>query len=256
MPTPDLATSTVLVTGATAGFGLATAERFARAGARVVAAGRRQERLRALAMRLGPRVHPLSLDVRSRGAIEAALASLPADFARVDVLVNNAGLALGLEAAPRCSLDEWDQMIDTNCRGLATLTRFLLPGMVERGRGHVVNLGSVAGSYPYPGGNVYGATKAFVHQFSLGLRADVVGSGVRVTSVEPGMAETEFALVRFQGDALKAKAVYQGVTPLTGEDVADAIFWAVTRPPHVNVNTIVLMPEQQAFAPFAVKRRS
>ena len=255
MPALDLASATVLVTGATAGFGLATAERFARAGARVIAAGRRQERLRALAMRLGPRVHPLSLDVRSRGAVEAALASLPADFARVDVLVNNAGLALGLEAAPRCSLDEWDQMIDTNCRGLATLTRLLLPGMVERGVGHVVNVGSVAGSYPYPGGNVYGATKAFVHQLSLGLRADVVGSGVRVTSVEPGMAETEFALVRFQGDADKAKAVYQGVTPLTGEDVADAIFWAVTRPPHVNVNVIELMPEQQAFAPFAVKRR-
>ncbi|MBI5070118.1 MAG: SDR family NAD(P)-dependent oxidoreductase [Deltaproteobacteria bacterium] len=255
MPALDLASATVLVTGATAGFGLATAERFARAGARVVAAGRRQERLRALAMRLGPRVHPLGLDVRSRGAIEAALASLPRDFAAVDVLVNNAGLALGLEAAPRCSLDEWDQMIDTNCRGLATLTRLLLPGMVERGRGHVVNLGSVAGSYPYPGGNVYGATKAFVHQFSLGLRADVVGSGVRVTSVEPGMAETEFALVRFQGDAEKARAVYQGVTPLTGEDVADAIFWAVTRPPHVNVNYLELMPEQQAFGPFAVKRR-
>ncbi len=255
MPALDLSAATVLVTGATAGFGLATAERFARAGARVVAAGRRQERLRALAMRLGPRVHPLSLDVRSRAAIEAALASLPRDFAQVDVLVNNAGLALGLETAPRCSLDEWDQMIDTNCRGLATLTRFLLPGMVERGRGHVVNIGSVAGSYPYPGGNVYGATKAFVHQYSLGLRADVVGSGERDTSVEPGMAETECALVRFQGDAEKARAVYQGVTPLTGEDVADAIFWAVTRPPHVNVNSLELMPEQQAFAPFAVKRR-
>jgi len=250
-----LADRTVLVTGATSGFGLAIAERCARDGARLVVTGRRADRLEALSHRLG-RCHPVVLDARDRAAVERAVAALPADFASVDVLVNNAGLALGLEAAPRCSLDEWDQMIDTTCRGLATLTRLLLPGMVERGRGHVVNVGSVAGSYPYPGGNVYGATKAFVHQFSLGLRADVVGSGVRVTSVEPGMAETEFALVRFQGDAEKAKAVYQGVTPLTGEDVADAIFWAVSRPLHVNVNVIELMPEQQAFAPFAVKRRA
>jgi 3-hydroxy acid dehydrogenase/malonic semialdehyde reductase len=247
---------TLLVTGATAGFGEATAERFARDGARLIIAGRRIDRLEALAKRLGALapVHPLPLDVRDRPAVERALATLPAEFAKVDVLVNNAGLALGLEPAHRASLDEWEEMIDTNNRGLVTVTRQLLPGMVERGRGHVVNVGSVAGTYPYPGGNVYGATKAFVHQFSLNLRADLVGSGVRVTCVEPGMAETEFMLVRLK-DAEKAKAAYQGVTPLVGADVADAIHWVVTRPPHVNVNVLEMMPEAQAFSPFNVKRR-
>jgi 3-hydroxy acid dehydrogenase/malonic semialdehyde reductase len=249
-------TLTVLVTGATVGFGEATAERFARDGARLVIAGRRADRLEALARRLGALapVHPLRLDVRDRAAVERSLSSLPAEFAEVDVLVNNAGLALGLEPAHRANLDEWEEMIATNNRGLVTVTRQLLPGMVERGRGHVVNVGSVAGTYPYPGGNVYGATKAFVHQFSLNLRADLVGSGVRVTCVEPGMAETEFSLVRLK-DPEKAKGVYQGVTPLVGADIADAIHWVVTRPAHVNVNVIELMPEQQAFSPFAVKRR-
>jgi 3-hydroxy acid dehydrogenase/malonic semialdehyde reductase len=247
---------TVLVTGATAGFGEATAERFARDRARLVIAGRRADRLEALARRLSAQapVHPLTLDVRDRAAVERALATLPAEFARIDVLVNNAGLALGLEPAHRASVDDWEQMIDTNNRGLVVVTRQVLPGMVERGRGHVVNVGSVAAHYPYPGGNVYGATKAFVHQFSLNLRADLVGSGVRVTCVEPGMAETEFSLVRLK-DAEKARAVYQGVTPLSAADVADAIHWAVTRPPHVNVNVLELMPEQQAFSPLAVKRR-
>jgi NADP-dependent 3-hydroxy acid dehydrogenase YdfG len=250
----DLRQATVLVTGATAGFGKAIAERFGREGARLLVAGRRRDRLEALASRLGVPALPLQLDVRDRGAVERAVAALPPEFSRVDVLVNNAGLALGLEPAPRADLDEWERMIDTNTRGLAILTRLLLPGMVERGRGHVVNVGSVAGTYPYPGGNVYGATKAFVHQYSLNLRADLVGTGVRVTCVEPGMAETEFSLVRLQ-DAERARAVYQGMQPLTATDVADAIHWAVTRPPHVNVNVIELMPEAQAFSPFAVKRR-
>jgi 3-hydroxy acid dehydrogenase / malonic semialdehyde reductase len=250
----DLSRSTVLVTGATSGIGEATAERLAREGARLVVAGRRTDRLAALAGRLGVPVHALELDVRDRGALTRAVASLPPDFAAVDVLVNNAGLALGLQPAQGADLDEWEQMIDTNTRGLAVLTRLLLPGMVERGRGHVVNVGSVAGRYPYPGGNVYGATKAFVHQFSLNLRADLVGSGVRVTCVEPGMADTEFSLVRLQ-DAERGRAVYQGMQPLTAADVADAILWALTRPPHVNVNLIELMPEDQAFSPFAVKRR-
>jgi 3-hydroxy acid dehydrogenase / malonic semialdehyde reductase len=251
----DLSDRIALVTGATAGFGAATAETLLRAGARVVATGRREDRLATLARVHGDRVHPLVLDVRDRAAVEAAIGDLPRAFAAIDVLVNNAGLALGLEPAHRASLDEWETMIATNCTSLATVTRAVLPGMVERNRGHVVNIGSVAGTYPYPGGNVYGATKAFVHQFSLNLRADLLGTGVRVTSVEPGMAETEFSLVRFSGDAEKAKQVYRGVTPLSAEDVADAILWAVSRPPHVNVNRVELMPVQQAFAAFAVSRR-
>jgi 3-hydroxy acid dehydrogenase/malonic semialdehyde reductase len=250
----DLHDATVLVTGATSGFGLAIAERFAREGSRVVAAGRRGERLAALAKRLA-RCHPLVLDVRDRQAAERAVASLPEGFSAVDVLVNNAGLALGLEGADRASLDEWEQMIDTNCRGLAAMTRLLLPGMVARGRGHVVNIGSVAAHYPYPGGNVYGATKAFVHQFSENLKADLVGTGVRVSVVEPGMAETEFSLVRFQGDAARARQVYQGMQPLSAADVADVVHWVVTRPAHVNVNAVELMPEAQGFAPFNVKRK-
>jgi NADP-dependent 3-hydroxy acid dehydrogenase YdfG len=247
---------TVLVTGATSGFGEATAERFARDGARLVVTGRRADRLEKLARRLAGQVPvlPLALDVRSRAEVERAVAALPPEFAAVDVLVNNAGLALGLEPAQAASLDEWEQMIDTNARGLVTMTRLVLPGMVSRGRGHVVNVGSVAGTYPYPGGNVYGATKAFVHQFSLNLRADLVGSGVRVTCVEPGMADTEFSVVRLK-EAGKAKAVYAGMQPLTAADVADVIHWVTTRPAHVNVNVVELMPESQAFGPFAVKRR-
>lgn len=249
----DLSRATVLVTGATAGFGEACAERFAADGARLVICGRRTDRLRALAKRLRVPVHAVTLDVRDRGAVEKAAAGLPGDFAAVDVLVNNAGLALGLEPAHRASVDEWEQMIDTNCRGLVVLTRALLPGMVERGRGHVVNIGSVAGTYPYPGGNVYGATKAFVHQFTLNLKADLIGTGVRVTSIEPAMAETEFSLVRLK-DPEKAKKVYEGMQPLTAADIADAVHWCVTRPAHVNVNVMELMPERQAFSPFTVKR--
>jgi 3-hydroxy acid dehydrogenase/malonic semialdehyde reductase len=250
----DLGNSVALVTGATSGIGLACVERFAREGARVVAVGRRADRLGALSARLGDRVHPVVLDVRRREDVEEALGELPRGLAEVDVLVNNAGLALGLEPAHRASLDEWQQMIDTNVTALSVVTRTILPGMVARDRGHVVNVGSVAGTYPYPGGNVYAATKAFVHQFSLALRADLLGTRVRVTSVEPGMTETEFSEVRFGGDAERAKKVYAGLKPLGGDDVADAIAWAVTRPAHVNVNVVELMPVAQAFSPFAVHR--
>jgi len=252
--TDALAGRVALVTGASSGFGAATVRRFLDMGARVVAAARRGDRLKELARAGADRLLPLVLDVRDRKAVQAAVAGLPAPFAAVDVLVNNAGLALGLEPAHRASLDEWETMIRTNCEGLVIVTRAVLPGMVERGRGHVVNLGSVAGSYPYPGGNVYGATKAFVSQFSLNLRSDLLGTPVRVTCVEPGMAETEFSVVRFGGDAGRAKKVYEGVVPLSADDVADAIAWCVTRPAHVNVNRLEIMTVQQAFGPFAVQR--
>ena len=245
----------VFVTGATVGFGAATARRFLRDGTRVIASGRRLEKLEALRKEFGDLVLPLELDVRDRAAVSAVLESLPADFAAVDVLVNNAGLALGLEPAPAANLDDWDLMVDTNVKGLMYCTRALLPGMVARGRGHVINLGSVAGEFPYPGGNVYGATKAFVYQFSLNLRADLLGSNVRVTDVQPGLSGgTEFSEVRFKGDAQKAQAVYAGTEPLTADDVADTIHWVATRPAHVNVNSIQIMPTCQAFGPFAVKR--
>ncbi|MGD0700014.1 MAG: SDR family NAD(P)-dependent oxidoreductase [Trebonia sp.] len=247
---------TVFVTGASSGFGTAVARRFAAGGARVIAAARRADRVRILADELGPQVLPLTLDVRDRAAVAAAVGALPAEFAAVDLLVNNAGLALGLNPAQDADLDEWDQMIDTNCKGLVYCSRAILPGMVARGRGHVINLGSVAGSYPYPGGNVYGGTKAFVHEFSLNLRSDLHGTGVRVTCVEPGMAETEFSTVRYGGNTAKADAVYSGMRPLTADDVAESIYWAATLPQHVNVNTIELMPTAQSFAPFQVARES
>ena len=254
--THDLGGRIALVTGATSGFGRATVEALVRSGARVLAAGRREDRLRALAARDPGKVHPVVLDVRDRAAVERAIPALPPEWRAIDVLVNNAGLALGLEPAQRASLDEWETMIETNCTGLVAVTRAVLPGMVARNRGHVVNVGSVAGAYPYPGGNVYGATKAFVRQFTLNLRADLLGTAVRATSIEPGMAETEFSLVRFQGDAARASKVYEGVEPLSADDVAEAILWAVALPAHVNVNAIELMPVQQAFSAFAVSRKS
>ena len=250
----DPAALTVLVTGATAGFGEATVRRFHAHGSRVIAAGRRRERLDALAGELGERVHPVQLDVRERDSVFHALDTLPSGFDQVDVLVNNAGLALGLEGAPDADLDDWETMLDTNCRGLMYCTRALLPGMRARDRGHIFNMGSVAGTYPYPGGNAYGATKAFVHQFALNLRADLLGHHVRVTSVEPGLAHTEFSLVRFKGDEELAEKPYQGIQPLRGEDVAETVFWAATLPWHVNINRLEVMPTMQAFNPFRFHR--
>jgi 3-hydroxy acid dehydrogenase / malonic semialdehyde reductase len=247
-------TTTVFVTGASSGFGAAVARRFAADGARVVAAARRTGRLQSLAAEFGPQVLPLELDVRDRAGVAVAVSRLPEEFQAIDVLVNNAGLALGLGPAQEAELDDWDQMIDTNCKGLVYCTRAILPGMVARGRGHVINLGSVAGRYPYPGGNAYGGTKAFVHQFSLNLRSDLHGTGVRVTCVEPGMADTEFSLVRFGGDKGKADNVYAGMQPMTADDIAEAIHWAASLPGHVNVNTIELMATAQSWAPFQVAR--
>ena len=251
----DWATGRVaLVTGATSGFGDAVARRIAAAGGRVVAVGRREERLAALRDALGDHVHPLRLDLADAQAIAPAIAALPPGFADIDILFNNAGLALGLAAAQDARIDQWRQMIATNVSGVAELVHAVLPGMVARGRGDIVNMASVAANYPYPGGNIYGATKAFVRQFSLNLRADVVGTGVRVTSVEPGMCETEFSVVRFDGDTAAADAVYAGMTPLSADDIADTVTWILQQPRHVNVNTIELMPINQAFGPFAVKR--
>ena len=243
----------VLVTGATSGFGRATARRFIQAGARVIATGRRKERLDALGKELGDRLHPIVLDMRDSDALLAAVQGLPKPFAEVSILVNNAGGALGLDPAHEAKLDDWLGMIETNVRGLAVLTRAVLPGMVARRHGLVVNIGSVAATYPYPGGNVYGATKAFVHQFSLNLRADLVDKNVRVTCIEPGLAETEFSLVRLK-DKAKADAVYRGVKPISAEDVAETIFWVASLPAHININLIEMMPTQQAFGPFAVNR--
>ncbi|HEX4256778.1 MAG TPA: SDR family NAD(P)-dependent oxidoreductase [Streptosporangiaceae bacterium] len=248
-------TKTVFVTGASAGFGASIARRFAADGDRVVVTARRADRITDLAKELGDAVLPVTFDVRDRAAVAAAVAGLPAEFAEIDVLVNNAGLALGLEPAARADLDQWDQMVDTNCKGLTYCTRAILPGMVARRRGHVINLGSIAGTYPYPGGNVYGATKAFVHQFSLNLRSDLQGTGVRVTSVEPGLSGgTEFSVVRFDGDQAKADQVYQGVQPLGPDDVAEAVHWTASLPAHVNINVVEMMPVAQSFGPLPIAR--
>jgi 3-hydroxy acid dehydrogenase / malonic semialdehyde reductase len=246
--------ASILITGATSGIGEACARMLSALGKPLVLVGRRTAKLEALRATLTVPTHLLSLDIRDTAAIETAFASLPAAFTEVEILINNAGLALGLEKAPAASLSDWDTMIDTNVRALVHLTRHVLPGMVARNRGHIVNMGSVAGTYPYPGGNVYGATKAFVEQFSLHLRADLTGSRVRVTNIEPGMVATEFSEVRFKGDREKAKAVYTGFEPLTAEDIADAVRYVVTLPERVNVNRLELMSVDQSFAGFAVHR--
>ncbi|HXS20101.1 MAG TPA: SDR family NAD(P)-dependent oxidoreductase [Steroidobacteraceae bacterium] len=243
------------VTGATSGFGAAIARRFLEDGFQVIALGRRAERLSQLQNDYGStRVHSLTVDITDRAAVPAAITGLPEEFQAVDCLVNNAGLALGMGGAQNASAADWDRMIDTNCRGLVHVTRALLPGMVARGRGLIINMGSVAGTYPYPGGNVYGATKAFVHQFSLNLRSDLHGTGVRVSCIEPGMCGgTEFSKIRFEGDLARAAKVYEGMQPLSAEDIADAVAWITSLPAHVNINTIELMPVAQSFAPFQVR---
>ncbi|WP_448132850.1 SDR family NAD(P)-dependent oxidoreductase [Stenotrophomonas rhizophila] len=247
-------TRTALITGATSGFGAAAVHRFAQAGWRVIATGRRAERLQPLVDAYGPeRVHAAVFDVRDSAAMEAALAALPADFAAIDLLVNNAGLAQGTAPAQSASLDDWRTMIDTNVTALVTLTHRLLPQLVER-KGAIINISSVAGVYPYPGGNAYGGTKAFVSQFSLGLRADLHGTGVRVTTIEPGMAETEFTLVRTHGNQAASDTLYAGANPMTADDIAEQIFWVANLPAHLNINRLELMPVSQSFAGFQVAR--
>lgn len=246
---------TILVTGATAGFGAAFARRFIKDGHRVIATGRRVERLEALKQELGEHLHIAPLDVTDKDAVAKFTASLPPSWQKIDVLVNNAGLALGLSPAWEADLQDWDTMIATNITGLVHMTRAILPQMIERNAGLILNLGSVAGEYPYPGGHVYGGSKAFVRQFSLNLRADLVGRNIRVTDIEPGMVDgSEFSIVRFGGDETKARAVYQGTTSLTPEDIAEAASWLVSLPAHMNINRIEMMPTCQASGPFAVKR--
>lgn len=244
---------TALITGATAGIGAASARRFVAAGWKVIVTGRRAERLEALVGELGAeKVHAISFDMRDEDAIDAALAELPADFADVDLLINNAGLALGTAPAQQADLDQWRQMIDTNVTSLVTITHKLLPRLIAR-RGAIINISSVAATYPYAGGNVYGGTKAFVSQFSLGLRSDLHGTGVRVTSIEPGMVETEFTLVR-TGSQTASDALYGSANPMTAEDIAETLFWVASQPPHINLNRIELMPVTQSFAGFQVAR--
>jgi 3-hydroxy acid dehydrogenase/malonic semialdehyde reductase len=248
---------TILVTGATAGFGAAFARRFIADGQRVIATGRRIERLAGLAKELGPNLLPAALDVTDPAAVAGFLETLPQAWRTIDVLVNNAGLALGLSPAWEAKLEDWDTMIATNITGLIHVTRAILPGMVERNDGIILNLGSVAGTYPYPGGHVYGGTKAFVEQFSLNLRADLVGKNIRVTAIEPGMCSgSEFSEVRFGGDKDKAAAVYAGTQSLTPDDIAETASWLISLPAHMNVNKIEMMPTCQASAAFAVKRQS
>ena len=246
----------VLITGATAGFGDAIARRYVREGHRVIATGRRGDRLAALQAELGAEhVLPLAFDLRDRAGVAAAIAGLPEGWRDIDVLVNNAGLAIGLDPAQSADLDAWETMIDTNNKGLLYATRAVLPGMVARDRGHVVNLGSSAGNWPYRGGNVYGATKAFVRQFSLNLRADLTGTRVRVTDIEPGLAAgTEFSVVRFAGDSERAAGMYRGTEPLLPEDIAETVYWATTLPARVNINTLEVMPVFQSFAGLSVHK--
>jgi serine 3-dehydrogenase len=245
---------TIFITGATAGIGAAAARRFAQAGWQVVGTGRRRERLDSLAAELGDAFHPLALDMTDIDAIPAAVDSLPDRFAGIDCLLNNAGLAPPMAPAQEAELAAWRTVIDTNITGLVALTHKLVPGLIAR-KGAILNLSSVAATYPYRGGAVYGGTKAFVSQFSLDLRCDLHGTGVRVTAFEPGMIETEFTIVRTGGDKAASDALYRGMDPMTAEDMAETLFWVATLPPHININTLELMPVSQSFAGFTVARQ-
>lgn len=244
----------IFITGATAGFGASMVKRFINSGHKVIATGRRQERLDEMKKEYGDNLYPLVLDVQNKEMVGKAIDSLPPEWKLIDVLINNAGLALGTDLAQKAKLEDWETMIQTNINGLLYCTHKILPDMVSRNHGQIINLGSVAGEYPYQGGNVYGATKAFVHQMSLNLRSDLLGTNIRVTNIEPGMCHTEFSEVRFRGDKEKADSVYKGIKALSADDIAETIEWVIGRPAHVNINVISLMPTQQAFAGFSVYR--
>lgn len=245
-----------LITGASAGFGAAIARKLAKEGHKVIVTARRKERLLALQQEIGENCLPLAFDITDEKATLQAITELPEAWKAIDILVNNAGLALGIGAAQDSSLEDWKQMIATNITGLVTVTHAVLPGMVERNRGLIVNLGSIAGTYPYPGGNVYGGTKAFVKQFSLNLRADLVGTAIRVSNIEPGLCGgTEFSNVRFHGDDAKAAALYANVDYITPEDIANTVAWIAQCPPHMNINRIEIMPVAQAPAGLVVKKK-
>jgi 3-hydroxy acid dehydrogenase/malonic semialdehyde reductase len=248
-------TMIVFITGASSGFGAEMARTFVGHGHQVVISGRRKDRLDQLALELGELALPIVMDVTDKASIDDALSTLPQSWRQIDVLINNAGLALGTQPAHEASLQDWETMIATNCTGLVTMTRALLPAMVERGSGLVINLGSIAGAYPYPGGNVYGATKAFVDHFTLNLRADLVGTGVRATNIAPGLCGgTEFSNVRFKGDDAAAAKVYEGTAPLTARDIAETAYWIATLAPHININSIEMMPTCQGFSPLTIQR--
>jgi NADP-dependent 3-hydroxy acid dehydrogenase YdfG len=247
----------VFITGASAGFGESCARLFVKNGFKLILCARRGDRLIKLQRDLGgsEKVYIISLDVRNRDAVNTAIGELPDKFKAIDILINNAGLALGLSPAHEADLEDWETMIDTNIKGLIYLTRNILPGMVAKKQGHIINVGSTAGNWPYPGGNVYGATKSFVKQFSMNLRADLLGTNIRVTNIEPGLAETEFSIVRFKGDTERASKVYEGAQPLTGEDIAEIALWISSLPGHVNINSIEVMPTSQAWGPIAIHRK-
>ena len=247
----------VLITGASAGFGAALAKRLVAKGHRVIGAARRIEKLEAMADELGELFLPITMDVSDTASLPQIIADLPTAFSQIDVLVNNAGLALGTDPAYKADLNDWMQMVDTNIKGLMSLTHAVLPAMIERDSGYIINVGSIAGSWPYYGGNVYGATKAFVKQFSLNLRADLLGTQVRVTNLEPGnIAGTEFSNVRYHGDDDKAAKVYEGFKNMTGDDIGDILLWLIETPAHINVNRMEVMPVAQTYNGLTIAKNS
>ena len=254
MAYPTYTPKCVLITGATGGFGQAFAERFVDTGCKLILHGRNAEKLEALAAKFNVPIHKLLFDLRDKQATLEQIAAIPDEFKNIDVLINNAGGALGLDKAHEADLEDWEGMIEMNNTSLIRITRLILAGMVGRKCGHVINIGSIAGSYVYPGANVYGAVKAFVKQFSLNIRADLVGTNVRVTNIEPGIVATTFSLARFKGDQKKADEVYANTVPLTADDIAESVFWAATLPEHVNINRLEVMPTKQTHGPLVIER--